>query len=84
MRVAGASDPAVLAHYCIGERSTIFAIHNLSRRERDVTVSTERKPAHLFDILQNREHGAPGDGPLRFHLKPYAYLWLREEEDPDT
>jgi maltose alpha-D-glucosyltransferase/alpha-amylase len=79
-----ASDPAVLVHCCIGERCTVFAIHNLSGRELDVTVSTERKPAHLFDILQNREHSAPGDGPLRFHLKPYAYLWLREEEDPDT
>jgi maltose alpha-D-glucosyltransferase/alpha-amylase len=78
-----ATDPAVLAHCCIGERCTVFAVHNLSARELDVTVTTDRKPAHLFDILQNREHQAPGDGPLRFHLKPYAYLWLREGEDPD-
>jgi maltose alpha-D-glucosyltransferase/alpha-amylase len=76
-----ASDPSVLAHSFIGERCTVFAVHNLSGRELDVTVNTEHKPERLFDILQNCDHIYPGDGPLRFHLKPYAYLWLREGED---
>ena len=78
-----ASDPAVLAHCCSSERASLFAIHNLSGRELDVTVKTTRKPAHLFDILHNCEQGVAEDGSLRFQMKPWGYLWLSEGHDPN-
>ena len=79
-----ASEPAVLAHGCFGERGGLFAIHNLSGRELDVAVKTKRKPARVLDVLQNCERNIAEDGSLRFHMKPYEYLWLREERNPDT
>ncbi len=77
------SEPAVLAHACFGETANLFAVHNLSGREVEVTVKTTCKGVRLFDILQNREHGAAEDGALRFSMQPYGYMWLREEQDPD-
>jgi maltose alpha-D-glucosyltransferase / alpha-amylase len=75
------SEPAVLAHCCSGEGTRLFAIHNLSGSELEVVVNVPRKPAGLFDILQNREHEI-ADGRLRFAMKPWGYLWLREEQTP--
>jgi maltose alpha-D-glucosyltransferase/alpha-amylase len=78
------SEPAVLAHCCSGERASLFAIHNLSGREVDVTVKTTRKPGNVYDILHNCEHGIGEDGGLQFRMKPYGYLWLREEHTADS
>ena len=72
------SHSAVLAHGCLGERSCVFAIHNLSRRELDVTVKLARKVEGLFDVLNNCDSPVAEDGCQRIHLKPYGYLWLRE------
>lgn len=78
------SDPAVLAHCCRGERSCVFAIHNLSRRELDVGVTLGRRVTGLFDLNSNRELDAPADGLYRARLKPYGYLWLREGRGPES
>ena len=72
------SDPAVLAHCCAGEQSCVFAVHNLSRRELDVTVKLGRHAQGLFDVLKDCDFPADGDGCQRIHLKPYGYLWLRD------
>jgi maltose alpha-D-glucosyltransferase / alpha-amylase len=78
------SDPAVLAHCCRGERSSIFAVHNLSGRDVDVTVTLGRKVAGLYDVLRNREDPVAEDGHQRIHLKPYGYAWLREGRGPES
>jgi hypothetical protein len=78
------SDPAVLAHSCRGERECVFAVHNLSRRELDVTIKLGRHVDGLFDILANCEAPKGEDGRHRLHLKPYGYSWLREGHGPDV
>jgi maltose alpha-D-glucosyltransferase / alpha-amylase len=72
-----ASDPAVLAHCCHGERSSLFAVHNLSGREVEATVELGRKVEGLFDLLKNCEEQVDGDGRQRFRLGPYGYSWMR-------
>jgi maltose alpha-D-glucosyltransferase/alpha-amylase len=78
------SEPAVLAHRCSGEKASVFAVHNLSARELDVTVKTACHSARLLDLLHNCEHNVAEDGGLQLHMEPYAYLWLREERNPDS
>jgi maltose alpha-D-glucosyltransferase/alpha-amylase len=77
------SDSAVLAHCCQDETS-VFAIHNLSSREVNVTVDFGRKVAYLFDILTNREEKAQDNKCQRFRLRPYGYRWLRESRGPEN
>jgi maltose alpha-D-glucosyltransferase/alpha-amylase len=79
-----ASDPAVLAHCCQGEKSSMLAVHNLSGREVEGTVELGRKVEGLFDVLKNCEDQADGDGRLRFRLPPYGYLWMREGRNPES
>ena len=78
------SDPAVLAHCCHGERSSIFAVHNLSGRKVETTVNLGRKVEVLFDLLKNCVDGVDGDGRQRFRLEPYGYLWMREGCGPES
>ncbi|HEY2019475.1 MAG TPA: alpha-amylase family protein, partial [Bryobacteraceae bacterium] len=78
------SDPAVLAHCCAGERTSVFAIHNLSSREMEVTVKLGRKVDGLFDVLKNCDDPVADDGCQRFHLKPYGYAWYREGRGPES
>lgn len=77
------SDRAVLAHCCSNERSCVFAVHNLSDRPITVEVSLGREVRGLFDLLTNRDERADGDGHQQFELKPYGYLWLRENCGPE-
>jgi maltose alpha-D-glucosyltransferase/alpha-amylase len=72
------SDPAVLAHSCIGEHSSVFAIHNLSEHEVVVKVTLGRKVDGLFDLLNNCEDAVREDGHQEFRLPAFGYLWLRE------
>lgn len=79
-----ASDPAVLAHCCLGEHSSVFALHNLSGREVEVEVDLGRKVDGLFNLLENTEHPLEGDGRARFRMRAYGYLWLREGRGPES
>ncbi len=72
------SDPAVLAHRCDGEGSSVFAVHNLSGRELEVTVALGRQADGLFDLMKNCDHSVEKDGRARFRMHPYEYRWLRE------
>ena len=78
------SDPAVLAHSCRGERSSLLAVHNLSGRDVEVTVNFGRNLKTLFDLLKNREEPMTGDGEQHFRLAPYGYLWMREGRSPES
>jgi len=73
-----ASDPAVLAHCCRGEKSSVLAVHNLSGREVETTINLGRNIERLFDLLKNCEDHVDGNGHQHFQLKPYGYIWLRE------
>ena len=73
-----ASDPAVLAHCCRGEKSSVLAVHNLSGREVETTIELGRKVEGLFDLLKNCEDHVDGDGRQRVRLGPYGYRWMRE------
>ena len=79
-----ASDPAVLAHCCHGEKSSVFAVHNLSGRGVETTVELGRKVDGLYDLLNHCENHVDGDGRRRFRLSPYGYLWLREGRSPES
>jgi len=79
-----ASDPAVLAHCCRGEKSSVFAVHNLSAREVETIVDLGRKVDGLYDILKNRDNHVDGDGRQRFRLGPYGYIWMREGRSPES
>ena len=60
-----ARDPAVLAHCCRGEKSSVIAVHNLSEREVETTIELGRKVEGLFDLLKNCEDHVDGDGRQR-------------------
>jgi maltose alpha-D-glucosyltransferase/alpha-amylase len=75
-------NPAVLAHCCSGEQSSVIAVHNLSGKAQNVEIRLSRNVKALFDLLHNREHEI--DGPLRLKLKPYGYAWLREGRGPES
>jgi maltose alpha-D-glucosyltransferase / alpha-amylase len=79
-----ASDDAVLAHSCAGERSCVFAIHNLSEREVEVDVVLGRHVNGLFDLLDNRENPVAEDGTQHFRLQPYGFVWLRDGHGPEN
>jgi len=78
------SDPAVLAHCCRGEKSSVLAVHNLSGQEVEATIQMGRKVDGLFDLLKNCEDRVDGDGQQRVRLGPYGYRWLREGHELDS
>ena len=77
------SDPAVLAHCCPGE-SSVFAIHNLSSREIEVSLNLGRKVDYLLDVLTDREEKVNDNERQQFRLRPYGYRWLREGRGPES
>ncbi len=79
-----ANDPAVLAHCCSGERSSVYAIHNFSGRELEVTVDLGRKVDGLFDLLTNTECLVQDGGRQQFRLEAYGYKWLRQGRGPES
>jgi maltose alpha-D-glucosyltransferase/alpha-amylase len=72
------SDPAVLAHCCHGEKSSVFAVHNLSGQDVEITIDFGRNVERMFDLMNNCEDRLDGDGRKRIRLGPYGYRWMRE------
>ena len=68
--------PALFAHRCDWQGSTVFALHNLS----DETVTAELDLGDgvdgVDDLLERRDHHVEG-GRLQVELGAYGYLWLR-------
>ncbi len=79
-----ASDPAVLAHCCQGVDSAVFAVHNLSGREIEVTIELGRKVDYLWDLLANCDEHVDDDGTHRLKLPAYGYRWFREGRGPES
>jgi maltose alpha-D-glucosyltransferase/alpha-amylase len=78
------SHPAVLAHCCRGEESSVIAIHNLSRRAVEVEVKLPKCVEGLFDLLTNKEYEVGEGGRQKWRLKGYGYMWLREGRGPES
>ncbi len=78
------SDPAVLAQCCSSEHSSVYAIHNFSGRELEVTIDFGRKPDGLFDLLKNTDCQVADGGRQTFRLEPYGYQWLRQGSGPES
>ena len=70
--------PALFAHRCDWQDSTVFAVHNLSGEEvaAELDLGDGVEGVEVEALLELREHRVEG-GRLRVELGAYGYLWLR-------
>jgi glycosidase len=68
--------PALLAHRCDWQGSTVVTVHNLSGSPVGAELDLGDDVEGVDDLLEVREHHVQG-GRLRVDLDPYGYLWLR-------
>jgi glycosidase len=68
--------PAVLAHRCDWQGSTVVTVHNLSEAPVAAELELGEEVVGVEDLLELREHHVEG-GRLRVDLDAYGYLWLR-------
>jgi glycosidase len=68
--------PALFAHRCDWQDSTVFAVHNLSGEPVEAELDLGDGVTGAEDLLELREHRVDG-GRLRVRLAAYGYLWLR-------
>jgi glycosidase len=66
--------PALLAHRCDWDGSTVVTVHNLS--DSPVSAELDVGEGVVEDLLELREHPVR-DGRLPVRLDAYGYLWLR-------
>jgi trehalose synthase len=71
------ADPAVFAHRCDWEGSTVVAVHNLGRRETRVELALGDDARAVHDLLADAEHPVPRGGTLGLDLEGYGGRWLR-------
>ena len=71
------ADPAVFAHRCDWEGSSVVAVHNLGRRAAafDLTLGDDATAVH--DLLADAEEPVPPGGTLPVRLEGYGGRWLR-------
>jgi trehalose synthase len=68
--------PALLAHRCDWNGSTVVTVHNLSDSPVAAELDLGEGVGGVDDLLELREHDVR-DGRLRVDLDAYGYLWLR-------
>jgi maltose alpha-D-glucosyltransferase/alpha-amylase len=68
--------PALLAHRCDWQDSTVITVHNLSSSPVGTELDLGESLGRADDLLEPREHQVRG-GRLRVDLDAYGYLWLR-------
>jgi len=68
--------PALFAHRCDWQGSSVFAVHNLSGETVAAELDLGDDVTGVDDLLELREHSVEG-GRLRVELDAYGYLWLR-------
>ena len=69
-------EPAILAHRCDWEDSTIVAVHDFGGEGATVTLPVEDGEA-LVDLFEHHEHPLPAT----LELRPYAAHWFRVRRD---
>ena len=68
--------PALFAHRCDWQGSSVYAVHNLSDERVEAELDLGDGVAGVEDLLERREHRVRG-GRLHVALDAYGYLWLR-------
>jgi maltose alpha-D-glucosyltransferase/alpha-amylase len=68
--------PALFAHRCDWQGSTVFAVHNLSDQPVSAELDLGEAVDGVDDLLELREHQVE-HGRLSVALDGYGYLWLR-------
>lgn len=71
--------PAVFAHRCEWQGSTVAAVHNLSASPVSVTLelgAEQGERIRIEDLLVERDHKPKRDGSLEVELDGYGYMWL--------
>jgi glycosidase len=68
--------PALFAHRCDWQNSTVLAVHNLSNERLAADLELGRDVEAVDDLLELRDHHLDR-GRLHVQLGPYGYLWLR-------
>jgi len=69
--------PALFAHRCDWQGSTVVAVHNLGEDDVEATLELGSDVDGVDDLLEQREHELLDGGALRVRLGRYGYLWLR-------
>jgi trehalose synthase len=78
--ILDSGDPAVLAHRCDWEESSVLAVHNLSGEPRVVRVEVDppMESGELDDLLDEGMGAHLLDGTLlELKLEGYGYRWFR-------
>jgi trehalose synthase len=68
--------PALFAHRCDWQNSSVYTIHNLSEEPVAAELDLGDDVVGVDDLMELREHRVEG-GRLRVELDAYGYLWLR-------
>lgn len=72
---------ALLAHRCDDGRTTVFAVHNFSRKRIRYSLPVAapqegQPPVQLEDVLAGRRFAVQADGHYAIDLEPFGYRWL--------
>jgi maltose alpha-D-glucosyltransferase/alpha-amylase len=70
-------DPALFAHRCDWQDSTVVAVHNLGAKRAKATLELGPEAIAIDDLLELREHKLRKGGTMDVELDAYGYLWLR-------
>jgi trehalose synthase len=70
-------DPAVFAHRCDWEGSTVIAIHNLGSRPATAELSLGDDATGVHDLLAESDEPAGRGGTFAVELEGYGGRWLR-------
>ncbi|MFL5825318.1 MAG: alpha-amylase family protein [Thermoleophilaceae bacterium] len=69
--------PALFAHRCDWEGSTVVAVHNLGEGTESATLELGEDATGVDDLLERRDHELLEGGRLEVKLGRYGYLWIR-------
>jgi trehalose synthase len=75
-------DPALFAHRCDWEGSTVIAIHNLGSRPASAPLPLGQGATGVHDLLSGADEPAGRDGTLEAKLEGYGGRWLRVLRGP--
>jgi maltose alpha-D-glucosyltransferase/alpha-amylase len=70
-------DPALFAHRCDWQGSTVVAVHNLGTGTARATLELGPEAVAVVDLLGQADHRVRRGGVLDVELGPYGYRWLR-------
>jgi trehalose synthase len=75
--------PAIFAHRCDWDGSTVVTVHNLAKKTAKATLDLGGDAIGVDDLLEQRDHEVVEGGRLDVTLGAYGYLWLRVLRGPE-